>query len=132
MLSRCFLDFSVGVGASVIGLGQISSFSLNKSCFRGKLCITRGGVSYKNKLKSLYIRTVKCPNRHKNLDNLYFLNKYSHKTQNFDFSFPLYLNILIKNAKVEQLTKMLLSCGEEKALSLKILNEIIRQHLTSE
>ena len=29
MLSRCFLDFSVGVRASVIGLSQISSFSLN-------------------------------------------------------------------------------------------------------
>ena len=27
MLSRCFLDFSVGVGAFVIGLSQISSFS---------------------------------------------------------------------------------------------------------
>ena len=27
MLSRCFLDFSVGVRASVIGLSQISSFS---------------------------------------------------------------------------------------------------------
>ena len=30
MLSRCFLDFSVGFGAFVIGLSQISSFfSLN-------------------------------------------------------------------------------------------------------
>ena len=29
MLSRCFLDFSVGVRASVIGLSQISSFSSN-------------------------------------------------------------------------------------------------------
>ena len=28
MLSRCFLDFSVSVRASVIGLSQISSFSL--------------------------------------------------------------------------------------------------------
>ena len=28
VLSRCFLDFSVGVSASVIGLSQISSFSL--------------------------------------------------------------------------------------------------------
>ena len=26
MLSRCFLDFSVSVGAFVIGLNQISSF----------------------------------------------------------------------------------------------------------
>ena len=29
MLSRCFLDFSVGVRSSVIGLSQISSFSLD-------------------------------------------------------------------------------------------------------
>ena len=29
VLSRCFLDFSVGVGAFVIGLSQISSFSLD-------------------------------------------------------------------------------------------------------
>ena len=28
MLSRCFLDFSVGVGAFDIGLSQISSFFL--------------------------------------------------------------------------------------------------------
>ena len=28
VLSRCFLDFSVGVGAFVIGLSQISSFFL--------------------------------------------------------------------------------------------------------
>ena len=28
MLSRCFLDFSVNVGAFVIGMSQISSFSL--------------------------------------------------------------------------------------------------------
>ena len=33
MLSRCFLDFSVGVRASVIGLSQISSFSLSMVCF---------------------------------------------------------------------------------------------------
>ena len=30
VLSRCFLDFSVGVRASVIGLSQISSFFLLK------------------------------------------------------------------------------------------------------
>ena len=30
MLSRCFFDFSVGVGAFVIGLSQISSFSYVK------------------------------------------------------------------------------------------------------
>ena len=30
MLSRCFLDFSVGVGAFVIGLSQVSSFSHNE------------------------------------------------------------------------------------------------------
>ena len=35
MLSRCFLDFSVGVRASVIGLSQISSFSLVKLVIKG-------------------------------------------------------------------------------------------------
>ena len=33
MLSRCFLDFSVGVGAFVIGLCQISSFFPCNRCF---------------------------------------------------------------------------------------------------
>ena len=41
MLSHCFLNFSVGVGAFVIGLSQISSFfSLIKSpslCHSGEL-----------------------------------------------------------------------------------------------
>ena len=35
MLSRCFLDFSVGVRASVIGLSQISSFSLSIGAIHG-------------------------------------------------------------------------------------------------
>ena len=42
MLSRCFLDFSVGVGAFVIELSQISSFSLTLSshmCF-SEYCFT--------------------------------------------------------------------------------------------
>ena len=34
MLSRFFLDFSVGVGAFVIGLRSISSFSLFGTFFR--------------------------------------------------------------------------------------------------
>ena len=34
MLSRCFLDFSVGVGAFVTGLSQISSFFLLISNFK--------------------------------------------------------------------------------------------------
>ena len=32
-MSRCFLDFAVGVGAFVIGLSQISSFFSSKSYF---------------------------------------------------------------------------------------------------
>ena len=32
LLSRCFLDFSVDVGAFVIGLNQISSFFLKMFC----------------------------------------------------------------------------------------------------
>ena len=45
MLSRCFLDFSVSVRASVIGLSQISSFSPNT------------GVS--SRLSLFYIKQVK-------------------------------------------------------------------------
>ena len=41
-------------------------------------CVTRGGtVSYKKKLKSLYILLNKCPDGHKNLDYWYLLCKYS-------------------------------------------------------
>ena len=32
LLSRCFLDYSVGVGAFVIGLSQISSFFSSRPC----------------------------------------------------------------------------------------------------
>ena len=40
-------------------------------------CVTQGGTtSYKTKLKSLFIRTTECPNRHKNLDYWYLLKKY--------------------------------------------------------
>ena len=34
MLSRCFLDFSVGVGAFVIGLSQISSLIVMQPLYR--------------------------------------------------------------------------------------------------
>ena len=48
-------------------------------------CVTQGATaSYQQKMKSLYICTTKCPNRHENLDYWYLLNKYSPKTQNFD------------------------------------------------
>ena len=53
-------------------------------------CVTQGGTaSYKKKLKPLYIRTTKCPYRHKNLDFRYLLNKYSPKTQDCDIFFTL-------------------------------------------
>ena len=46
--------------------------------FWRKLCNTGGGtVSYKQKLKSLYILSNKCPDGHKNLDYWYLLCKYS-------------------------------------------------------
>ena len=61
-----------------------------------------------------------CPNRQKNLDYWYVLNKYSTRTQNFDVFCTSWMKSN-KNAKVEQLTKMLLSREKEKALSLKIL-----------
>ena len=43
MLSRCFLDFSVGVWAFVIGLSQISSFF---SC----MCISPPSLSFINSI----------------------------------------------------------------------------------
>ena len=49
-----------------------------------------GGVllyNLKIKLKSPFIFTKKCPDRHKNHDYWYLLNKYSPKTQNFDIFF---------------------------------------------
>ena len=49
MLSRCFFDFSVGVGAFVIGLSQISSFfSFNRSLSNlvRILIMTREGAVY--------------------------------------------------------------------------------------
>ena len=33
MLSRCILDFDVGVGAFVVGLSQSSSFFAQSGCF---------------------------------------------------------------------------------------------------
>ena len=38
MLSRCFLDLSVSIGAFVIGLTQISSFSLD-TCISNYACV---------------------------------------------------------------------------------------------
>ena len=45
--------------------------------FWRKLCNTGGTVSYKKKMKSLYILSNKCPGGHKNLDYWYLLCKYS-------------------------------------------------------
>ena len=48
MLSRCFLDFSVGVRASVIGLSQISSFSHEENIQKCILDAIQHQLSYKN------------------------------------------------------------------------------------
>ena len=58
MLSRCFLDFSVGVRASVIGLSQISSLSLILSQM-----ISDDFMDTKGKHHIGFISfNVKCPN----------------------------------------------------------------------
>ena len=44
MLSRCFLDFSVVVGAFVIGLSQISSFSLDKFASKKEIGVKQTSV----------------------------------------------------------------------------------------
>ena len=40
MLSRCFLDFSVGVGDFVIGLSQISSFLYKEDYLQMFKCVS--------------------------------------------------------------------------------------------
>ena len=83
-------------------------------------CVSQGGTaSYKKKMKSLYIRTTKCHNRHKNLNYWYLLNKYSPKTLTFDVFFYFMNEKFNKTAKVEQLTKLVFSHGEEKGLIVK-------------
>ena len=70
-------------------------------------CVTRGGgtVSYKKKLKSLYILSNKCPDGHKNLDYWYLLCKYSPESLKL-WCFLYFMNEKFnKNAKVEKLTK---------------------------
>ena len=47
-------------------------------------------------MKSLYILTKKCPDRHKNLDYWYLLYKYGHDTQNFNVFFTLWMKTSIK------------------------------------
>ena len=59
------------------------------------------------------------PNRNKNLDYWYLFNKYRPKTQNFVVFFYSMDEKFNKNAKVEQLIKMLLSLEEEKDLIVK-------------
>ena len=80
-------------------------------------CATQGWggtASYKKKMKFLYIRTTKCPNRQKNLDYWYFLNKYRPKPQKFNVFLDSMDEKCNKNAKVEQLTKVILRIDEEK------------------
>ena len=66
-----------------------------------------GSVSYKKKMKSLYILTKKCPDRHKNLDKWYLLYKYGPDTQNFNVFFTSWMKKIDNNAKVEKLNIML-------------------------
>ena len=54
MLSRCFLDFSVGVRASVIGLSQISSFSFKNLIKIYEPCFNNGITSTNIPLKAEY------------------------------------------------------------------------------
>ena len=48
-------------------------------------CVSQGGtVSYKKKIKSLYILSKKCPDGHKSLEYWYLFCKYGPDTYNFD------------------------------------------------
>ena len=83
-------------------------------------CVTQGGTaSYKKKLKSLYIHTTKYPNRNKNLDYGYLLNKYNPKLQNLDVLFTSWMKNLIKIWKLNSWPKMFLSREEENGLIVK-------------
>ena len=85
-------------------------------------CVTQGGTaSYKTKLKYLYIRTTKCPIRHKNLDYWCLLNKFSPKTQNFDVFCTSWTKRLIKIRKLNNWPKCFEAVRKKKTLSLKIL-----------
>ena len=82
------------------------------------LCNTGGTSSFKKKLKPLYIRTTKCPYRHKNLDYWYLLNKYSPETQNYDVFCTSWMKSLTKMRKLNNWPKCL-SREEEKGLIVK-------------
>ena len=75
--------------------------------FQRKLCYTGGTVSYKTKMKSLYIHTKKCPDRHTNLYNWYLLYKYGPDTQNFNVFFTSWMENSIKMRKLKKFTSML-------------------------
>ena len=53
-------------------------------------------MSYKKNLKSLYILTKICPDRHKNLDYTYLLYKYGPDTQNFNVFFTSWMKNSLK------------------------------------
>ena len=86
-------------------------------------CVTQGGGGeqhrIRKKLKSLYICTLKCPNKHKNLDFWHLLNKYSPKTQNFDVFFTSRMKSLIKMQNLNNCLTFFLSREEEKGLIVK-------------
>ena len=83
--------------------------------FWRKLCYTGGTVSYKKKLKFLYILSNKCPDGHKNLDYLYLLCKYSPDPLNFDVFVTSWMKNSIKMRKLKNWPKR---WGEVYALSL--------------
>ena len=57
MLSRCFLDCSVGLGVFVTGLSQISSFSLKSYISYG----INSGVLQTKLIKLNIIYEIRCP-----------------------------------------------------------------------
>ena len=64
-------------------------------------------------MKPPYIRTTKCPYRHKNLDYWYLLNKYSPKTQNYNVFFTSWMKSLIKMRKLNNWPKCFKPWGKK-------------------
>ena len=90
MVEICTLCFLEYIEISTSSYTMMSSLPLlHNFLIRRRKC-NAGGTSYKKKLKSLYILEKKCPDRHKNLDYWYLLNKYNPNTQIFDFFFCWY------------------------------------------
>ena len=114
MLSRCFLDCSVGVGDFVTGLSQISSFfSLRQSQrYISYTCICYGKYMYRRPKEEVW-RTVALPCH----THFVWFFKLSVQVSTLDYPFygysekldPLYRAVCFTNKNKKQFTNILIS-----------------------